>query len=286
MKVYYNEIDDYCIEALKQLMMDGVIPKGDIDERSIEDVLPSDLDGYDQCHFFAGIGVWAYVTKDHGKLWTGSCPCQPFSQAGKRKGFADKRHLWPAFHWLIEQCRPHLVLGEQVGSKAALPWIDLVFDDLEGAGYSVWAKNFPAASVGAAHIRQRIYWCGVDNSFFQGLERHRANREEKRWKNQDRSIAEAGVLVGGVSNTDIERRESWRWDNASMGYGKTSSTSGFWSDIEWLPYKDGKWRPTKPGLCPLAHGFTGRIPLLSALGNTIVAQQAKIFTETIFETRS
>lgn len=246
MKVYYNEIDDYCIEALKQLMMDGVIPKGDIDERSIEDVLPSDLDGYDQCHFFAGIGVWAYVVKDYGKLWTGSCPCQPFSQAGKGKGFADQRHLWPAFHWLIEQCKPHLVLGEQVGSKAALSWIDLVFDDLEGAGYSVWAKNFPAASVGAPHIRQRIYWCGV-------------------------------------SHSDIERRESWRWDNASLGYRKTSSADSFWSDVEWLPYKDGKWRPIKPGTFPLAHGFTGRIPLLSALGNTIVAQQAKIFTETIKE---
>lgn len=277
MKIYYNEIDDYCIEALKQLMIDGVIPKGDIDERSIEDVLPSDLDGYDQCHFFAGIGVWAYVAKNYGKLWTGSCPCQPFSQAGKGKGLADQRHLWPAFHWLIDQCRPRLVLGEQVGSKATLPWIDLVFDDLEGAGYSVWAKNFPAASVGAPHIRQRIYWCGVHNAYRKGLERRGRNY------NGTYGSPPSSSEKSWLSHSNIERRESWRWDNASLGYRKTSSADSFWSDVEWLPYKDGKWRPIKPGTSPLAHGFTGRIPLLSALGNTIVAQQAKIFTETIKE---
>jgi hypothetical protein len=57
---------------------------------------------------------------DDEPIWTGSCPCQPFSAAGKGGGFADERHLWPAFHWLIEQCRPELVLGEQVASKDGL----------------------------------------------------------------------------------------------------------------------------------------------------------------------
>jgi len=160
---YYNEIDPKAAAWLKELIKSGHIAPGEVDERSIEDVTPRDLAGFVQCHFFAGIGVWSYALRragwpDDRQVWTGSCPCQPFSSAGKGGGLDDERHLWPAWHWLIEQCRPAIVFGEQVASKSAEPWVDLVQSDLETLDYAFGAIPFPAAGVGAPHIRDRLYW--------------------------------------------------------------------------------------------------------------------------------
>jgi len=165
-KAYYNEHDKSAAEWLRQLIKEGVITDGTVDERSIEDVVPAELAEFDRCHFFAGVGVWDYALSragwrdGDGQVWTGSCPCQPFSAAGKGDGFADERHLWPAWFHLIEQCRPRVIFGEQVSSKDTLPWIDLVHADLEGALYTVAAADLCSPSVGAPHIRQRLYFVG------------------------------------------------------------------------------------------------------------------------------
>lgn len=160
---YYNEKDPSAAEWIRGLIKETVITDGEVDERDIRDVVPADLDGFGRCHFFAGIGVWDYALTQAGwpddrEVWTGSCPCQPFSAAGKGDGFADERHLWPAWFHLIEQCRPRVIFGEQVSSKDTLPWIDLVHADLEGALYTVGAADLCGPSVGAPHIRQRLYF--------------------------------------------------------------------------------------------------------------------------------
>lgn len=163
MTAYYNEIDPHAAQWLRNLIHAGHIAPGIVDERSIEDVYPSDLRGFTQCHFFAGVGVWSHALRSAGwsddrPVWTGSCPCQPFSAAGKGAGFDDERHLWPAFHHLIKECAPAIVLGEQVASKDSDPWIDLVHTDLEAMGYAFGAIPFPSAGIGAPHIRDRLYW--------------------------------------------------------------------------------------------------------------------------------
>lgn len=160
---FYNEIDPFAAAWLRELITAGLIAPGIVDERDIRDIRPDELAGYTQCHFFAGIGVWSYALRQAGwpddrPVWTGSCPCQPFSAAGGRGGFADERHLWPAFYWLIAQCRPEFVFGEQVASGAANDWLDLVQADLEAVDYPFGCVPIPVAGVGAPHIRDRAFW--------------------------------------------------------------------------------------------------------------------------------
>jgi DNA (cytosine-5)-methyltransferase 1 len=166
MTAYYNEIDPFAAEWLRNLIKAGLIAKGDVDERSIVEVTAGDVSGYTQCHFFAGIGGWSHALRlagwDHSRpVWTGSCPCQSFSAAGKQQGFADARHLWPHWFRLIKESKPEVVFGEQVEAAIRHGWLDLVQSDLEGEGYSVGAAVLGAHSVGGAHIRQRLYFGGV-----------------------------------------------------------------------------------------------------------------------------
>jgi len=163
MTAYYNEFDPFKAEWLRNLIEAGHIAPGEVDERSIADVQAADLRGYRQCHFFAGIGVWSYALRlagwsDIREVWTGSCPCQPFSVAGAKRGTDDERHLWPELYRLIREYRPSCVIGEQVASPAAYAWFDAVSSDLESADYACDAKDLPAASVGGSDRRQRLYW--------------------------------------------------------------------------------------------------------------------------------
>lgn len=167
MAAYYNEIDPFAAAWLRELIAAGHIAPGDVDERSIADVQPDDLSGYTQCHFFAGIGGWSLAARlagwpDDRPLWTGSCPCQPFSSAGKRRGVDDERHLWPEFLRLIKARKPPVIAGEQVSGKGGLQWLAAVRDDMEGASHAFGAADLPACGVGAPHIRRRIFWVADD----------------------------------------------------------------------------------------------------------------------------
>ncbi len=288
MSAYYNEHDRNAAAWLRELIKAGLIAPGDVDERSIEDVTPNDIAGYTQCHFFAGIGVWSYALRQAGwpddrPVWTGSCPCQPFSAAGKGGGFDDERHLWPAFHYLITQCRPVTVFGEQVASKDGLAWLDLVQADLEGTGYAVGAVDTCAAGFGAPHIRQRLYWVADDGSSrLEGWQEQSAREECQ--------AAQRGDHAGGMVNHD---RDS----------GPTVATNGFWGDADWLFCRDNKWRSVESGTFPLVDGTPARvgrsgdfvtpeysaqttearIARLRGYGNAIVAPVAVAFIQSYLE---
>ncbi len=173
MRAYYNEIDPYAAQWLRNLISADLIAPGDVDERSIKDVQPDDLAGYTQCHFFAGIGGWSLALRlagwhDARPVWTGSCPCQPFSGAGRMSRQSDERHLWPYWARLISQHLPPTVFGEQVDEAIAAGWLDDCFVDLEAQAYACDAAVLPAYSVGKDHERQRVYW--VADSIGKGLE--------------------------------------------------------------------------------------------------------------------
>ena len=280
MTAYYNENDPYAAQWLRNLIAAGHIALGEVDDRSIEDVCPDDLKGFTQCHFFAGIGGWSNALRlagwpDDRPVWTGSCPCQPFSVAGKQRGSEDERHLWPAWFWLIEQCRPPTIFGEQVTAAVAHGWLDLVLSDLEGAVYAVAAADLPACCLGAPHRRQRLWWV--------------ADADSRRWLEQwsgrvfdgeraaFRHDADGRGEVRGMGNSDCARLEGWRDDAGKHADEQPSRSSSPWCDIEWISCSDGKARPTQPGLFPLAHGVSSRVGRLRAYGNAIVPQVAAEF---------
>lgn len=163
MSALYNEIEPFAVDWLRNLERAGHIAPGAVESRSVADLSPADVAGATQAHFFAGIGVWSYALRlagwpDDAPVWTGSCPCQPFSPAGAGGGFSDPRHLWPDWFRLIRECRPPVVFGEQTESPAGRAWLDLVSADMEGIGYAFGAAVLPAASVGAPHARHRLYF--------------------------------------------------------------------------------------------------------------------------------
>lgn len=253
MTAYYNEIDPYAAQWLRNLIQAGHIAPGIVDERSIEDVTPSELAGFTQCHFFAGIGGWPLALRQSGwddsrPVWSGSCPCQPFASPGRGDGFADPRHLWPAFGWHIAQRRPPIVFGEQVASKDADPWIDLVQADLETLGYALGAVPFPAAGIGSDQIRDRIYWVAYTEGYGWEQEYPDAGRRVSRGASQ-------GVAAGLVPGRAIE----------------------------WRLGRDGKRRPLEPGIEPVVDAFPGLLEQLRAYGNAVNVDAARVFIETVME---
>jgi len=247
---YYNECDPKAAAWLRELIKADLIAPGDVDERSITEVQPADLVGYTQCHFFAGIGGWSLALRlagwpDDRPVWTGSCPCQPFSAAGKGEGAADSRHLWPEWFRLIRECRPGPVFGEQVASAVGHGWLDLVSTDLEGEGYAIGATVLGAHSVGAPHIRQRLWF-----------------------------VAEANVdELGHATSSRWQRSHGSSQQEQGSRSGREDDFPS-WNDLVWLPCRDGKARPTQSGLQPLAHGVSARVGRLRGYGNAIVPQVA------------
>lgn len=209
MSAYYNEHDKYAAEWLRELIKEGHIAPGIVDERSIEDILPDELVGYTQVHFFAGIGIWSAALRGAGwpddrPVWTGSCPCQPFSQAGKGKGTSDERHLWPAFFHLIQNGKqPEVpVFGEQVASKDGLAWLDTVQADMEAEGYSFGAVDICAAGFGAPHIRQRLFFHAerLDNTTGSRCIREVGDAEINSWDEARMRVLGLGCEDDGLAH--------------------------------------------------------------------------------------
>lgn len=234
MTAYYNEFDPFAAAWLRNLIAAGHIAPGDVDERSILEVSADDLKSYTQCHFFAGIGGWSYAARlagwpDDRPLWTGSCPCQPYSAAGKRAGTQDERDLWPALFRLIEGRRPHVIMGEQVADAIGFDWLARVCSDLENADYDIGAAVIPACAVNAPHRRDRLWFVADTDKPSQG-ERYR----------------ERGGLIAGP------RRDPQDRDGGYGALADAISEAGQWRGVQ------GSGQGSGPHRCGLSGEFAGR----------------------------
>lgn len=281
MGVYYNECEPFAVRWLRRLTRRGQLAKGTIDGRKIEEVQANDFAGFQRCHFFAGIGGWEFALQLAGwpaarPVWTGSCPCQPYSAAGKGEGDADPRNLWPEFHRLIRQCGPDVVVGEQVASAIGHGWLDGISADLEAEGYTVGAVVLGAHSVGAPHIRQRLWWVAV------------------------RGLGQS-ALVGDRPPANTGRNSAGQDQRRIGGVGRSSAVA--WGGV-YVPCQDHKQRrvSVEPGDEPLAHGIprgmgrgqpgfqrlaaiarANRVGRLKGYGNAIVPQVAAVFLQVVME---
>jgi DNA (cytosine-5)-methyltransferase 1 len=150
---------------------------------------------------------------------------------------------------LIRKFRPDWIFGEQVATAIGAGWLDGVSTDLEGQGYACGAVVLGAHSVGAPHIRQRLYWVG--HAIQPRLEGHAWN---------------------GV-NRDQPGRINPEADRSATQTGGI----GHWNAYGHVHCLDGKSRRIEPGSFPLAHGVSGRVGLLRGYGNAIVPQLAAEF---------
>jgi DNA (cytosine-5)-methyltransferase 1 len=242
---FYNDIDRHAAAWLRELIKQGHLPPGDVSETPIQELKADELRRYTQVHLFAGIGGWPLALQlavwDPGRpVWTGSCPCQPFSTAGKRKGEADHRHLWPEMFRLIRECKPGTVFGEQVAGRDGLGWFDGVAADLESDDYAAGAVVLDARSFGCPQRRRRIFW-----------------------------VADAGGTrgPGQVKGSDPRPPGHWGWR------GKADLQS-----LGASPFTAGDRWP-QPLIRSVDDGVPGRLDILRGYGNAIVPQVAAAFVK-------
>jgi DNA (cytosine-5)-methyltransferase 1 len=244
---YYNEFDPKAAAWLRELVKRNLIAPGEVDERSIAEIQPSDLNGFVQCHFFAGIGGWSYALRlagwpDDQPVWTGSCPCQDFSLAGKQAGFEGDRDWWPTWKRLIEVGAPHFLFGEQVDDSPE--WIDRTANDLEALDYTFGACVVPAYTVGILQERSR---------FFFG-----AHAAGKHGRSHDR------VVAGGIGGPSL-----------TVGRLFGPLVSGGW----WQTDAGAERLPT------LCRNFNGLSTILRGFGNAIVPEVAAEFIRAFMEAK-
>ena len=241
---------------------------------------------------------------------TGGFPCQPFSVAGKQQGTSDSRHLWPEMFRVIKEFAPRWVIGENVKGLTNIQdgvVFETVCSDLEGEGYEVRTFNIPAAGVQAPHRRERIWIVahakrfnerksirGSDETQSRIQEEHRQNdsttRESSRtgsvWgtnnghenmENSRRTLRQGGELQGKNENEIREGNayQSQRSSGTSESNVVDSSTGRCTSqETEVQPGRyssfDSSWWQSEPYVGRVAHGVSGRVHRLKALGNSIV----------------
>lgn len=184
---------------------------------------------------------------------TGGFPCQPYSQAGKRLGKEDDRHLWPQMLRAIHEIKPTYVVGENV--LGIVNWNGgLVFDevqvDLENAGYEIQPFILPACSVGALHRRDRVWFIAYSNDNRIG-----------RWKQQQKSEQKTNGATANTTNerlqasrkvfrqeyelfidasTDASRGTTSQWSKATRGSGNVSKDDGIPKTMDGITVS--KWK--------------------------------------------
>jgi DNA (cytosine-5)-methyltransferase 1 len=258
LSVYYNDNDPYCAAWLRNLITAELIAPGVVDDRDIRDVRPADLEGFVQCHFFAGIGGWPLALQLAGwpgarPVWTASCPCQPFSTAGSHRGHGDERHLWPALSSLIRERKPPIIFGEQVARAIGLGWLDAVAADLEEQAFAFGAAVLPACAISAPHERSRVWFVAdTERSRLWNLEQRLPARRSDGICDEGEAVARDDGAEEPLADTDAGRCEGERLtQHAEQQRAQRDFTDGRGSSRrrQGSPLADTKERGQRAGLC-------------------------------------
>ena len=270
MAAYYNENNPEAAAWLRQLIKNGDIADGEVDERSILEVCATDIKegGFTQHHFFAGVGVWSYALRqaewpDELPVTSASLPCQPFSIAGNKKGKEDERHLLPHFLTLVRECNFNILFGEQVTDAIKHGWLDDLQTVMEAEDYAVGHCVLGAHSVNAAHQRQRLFWVadtcsersqgrvsGWSDTEWEILNRYLGRgRPDCRVGNTEYNGCAAVEINRGNDPTILSDSER---SNLSFKFKGTSPPANVSNEsIEWIVCADNKYRPIPQGIEPL-----------------------------------
>jgi DNA (cytosine-5)-methyltransferase 1 len=208
----------------------------------------------------------------------GGYPCQPFSAFGKRQGENDERHLWPTFRDAISAIRPKYAFLENVRGHLSLGF-DRVLGDLAEVGYDAEWQIISAASVGAAHQRERVICVAYPKSVsihVRNCESNRKELEEERLQGQTR--AESDDLP---NNGSIYERDAGLCDEFEI-YGRTAQYARQDSAVRSL---HDYWK-TEPQVGRVADGIPSRVDRLRGLGNAVVPQVAEYVGRLIIETHN
>ena len=209
-------------------------------------------------------------------LLTGGFPCQPFSNAEKRRGKDDDRYLWPEMLRVIQEARPAWIVGENVAGIIGLA-LDQVLSDLEACGYEVEPIIIPACGVDAPHRRNRVWVIAGGGGAMWPTPRTPSGGPDNSAKRL-RPSGHRGTtnLLGSVlanANSerifpakiprDNEKDEKKSNDKFTRGCSPAYGRQGL----------QANWSP-EPGLGRVAHGISNRVDRLKGLGNAIVPQVA------------
>jgi DNA (cytosine-5)-methyltransferase 1 len=230
-------------------------------------------------------------------ILTGGFPCQPYSQAGKRLGKADERHLFPEMLRCIKEVKPRWIIGENV--RGLISWNEgLVFnevhDDLEREGYEVQSFLIPAAGVNAPHQRYRVWFVAYSNN----KERCRKVNDNREWESIEQKSYNRHSLWNNIRSIikgrDVTNTECIRLQHCSKTRqisGEETNANGEGSKSTLSIKTDGNGYKSKwenfPTVSPICGGDDGisegldkitfskwRKESIKAYGNAIVPQVA------------
>ena len=246
--IWQSEIDPYCCRVLNKHWLE-VVNHGDIKQ----------ID-------------WSNIERPD--VICGGYPCQPFSQAGKRRGEQDERHLWPWVRECISELRPRYAILENVRGHLSLGGTTVI-GELASIGYDAEWRVVSAESVGANHRRERIVIVAYPNDTRGRASRGRTDGDRQTQEQERRDITQfrAGRPSADVPNTDT--RQDGGWDGSlQQGAGTVFSRADNGRGTQ--EYAGWKWWETEPGMGRVANGIPSRVDRLRGLGNAVVPQVAEV----------
>ena len=227
------------------------------------------------------------------EIISGGFPCQPYSQAGERRGKEDDRHLWGEYFRIIQSVRSRWVVGENVSGIINME-LDQVLSDLESENYSCQSLVIQASAVNAPHRRDRVWIIArrnaMGNSEYNGSSTAKESRSPSSVSNnspqgENKTFQSKGTSgrsnIKNVAHAKRKRQSGSRELERSCNTEKNSI-----GETSWFEYGGEGWKRNwdfEPELGRVANWIPNRMDRLKGLGNAVVPQIVEIIGRAIME---